>query len=172
MNASRRRFPIRPPPWRLALTLIEMLVVLVIMAVLAAVAVPRFGSADARHRVDVAARRVVADLELARQRARAASGYRSVVFDPAGALYRLPGVPHPDRPGSSDDYTVELGRAPYGASIIAVDFGGDATIVFDGFGTPDSGGGVTIRVGGYTRTVTVDPQTGNATVPPEPTAVN
>ncbi len=172
MDASRRISPSLRTPGRLAFSLIEMLLVLVIMAVMAAVAIPRFGSAEARHRVEVAARRVAADLDLARQRARAAGADRSVIFHPAANRYHLPGVPHPDRPGSPDDYTVELGQAPYGAAISAVDFGGDAAIVFDGFGTPDSGGSVTICVGRYSKTVTVDPETGHADVPVEPTAVN
>jgi len=172
MDASRRISPSLQTPGRRAFSLVEMLLVLVIMAVMAAVAIPRFSSAEARHRVEAAARRVAADLDLARQRARAAGANRSVIFNPGAARYRLPGVAHPDRPGSPDDYTVELGQAPYGAAITAVDFGGDAAIVFDGFGTPDSGGSVTIRVGRYAQTVTVDAGTGNATVPGAPTAVN
>ena len=60
---------------------------------------------------------------------------------------------------------MRLSEDPYGASMVSADFGGDADIIFDVFGVPDSGGSVVIQVGNHVRTVTVDAVTGRATTP-------
>src|SRR5204863_23675 len=59
-----------PASSRRAFSLIEITLVLMVMGVLAALAVPRYASALARYRADAAARRIVADLDLARTTAR------------------------------------------------------------------------------------------------------
>ena len=53
-------------------SLLEVVLVVAIIAVLAAIAAPRYGRAAGRYRADVAARRIVADLEYARLSARTA----------------------------------------------------------------------------------------------------
>ena len=42
--------------------------------------------------------------------------------------------------------------------------GGDAVVIFDGYGMPDSGGSVDITAGGVTKTIQLDPDTGRAVV--------
>ena len=69
---------------------------------------------------------------------------------------------HSDRPGR--DYEVPLSEEPYKAGIASADFGGDLEIVFNGWGSPDSGGSVVIQVGNYMRTIIVEPSTGQASV--------
>ena len=135
-----------------------------IVAALAAIAVPRFGNSIARHRVEAAAARIAADLGLAQKRAVMTSTAQVVTFDPGSNSYTLKGAPHLDRAASA--YVVDLGAEPYGAALATVDFGGDTEIVFNGYGLPlnGAGGSVVIQVGSHFRTVTVDSETGEASV--------
>ena len=88
---------------------------------------------------------------------------QTVQFDVAGNSYRLIGVPDQDRPGV--EYAVSLSNEPYRAEIISADFGGDGLVVFDGYGTPDSGGTVIVQWGSIQKTVVLDADTGKANVP-------
>jgi prepilin-type N-terminal cleavage/methylation domain-containing protein len=142
-------------------SMVELVLVVCIMAIVASMAVPRFANSLTRNRVEAAARRVAADLSLARQRARMASASQSVVFDAAGNSYRLPGLPDPDHPGS--EYVVQLGAAPYEATLHRIDLGNDSLITFDAYGVPDKFGSVTVQCGEFVRVITVD-AAGRATV--------
>ena len=142
-------------------SLLELVIVIVIVGMLAAVAIPRFASAAVRQRADAAARRVVADLTLARRHAEQSSAEQTVIFEVGAGRYRLLGYIDPDRPGS--EYEVRLDREPYQAAIVAADFDGNAHVTFDGYGLPNAGGSVVLRVGDEVRTVTLDSQTGEAT---------
>ncbi len=146
-----------------AFSLIELVTVMIIIGILASMAVPRFANYTSRHRVEAAARRIVADLSLARRQARMTSASRTVEFDVTADDYRLVGTPDPDRP--SAEYRVSLGVEPYRATIVSADFGGDATLVFDGYGAPDSGGTVVVQAGTNQQSVTVDPDTGRGSIP-------
>ena len=145
-----------------AFTLVELAAVVVILALLAAMAMPRVASALTRNRADAAAGRVRLDLLYAQERARGTSASVTAVFDAARGVYQLEGVPDLDRPGST--YEVRLADEPYLATLVSADFGGDATVIFNGYGDPDSGGTVVLRVGDETRAVTLDAQTGKAKV--------
>jgi prepilin-type N-terminal cleavage/methylation domain-containing protein len=153
MKASRRQ------P---AFTLLELVFVLAIAAILASIAIPRFGGATARQRADAAARRAASDLALARKLARQSSASQTVVFDIGGDSYQLVGVPHPDRP--TKEYIVRLAEEPYRAAILSADFSGQKQVVFDGYGVPDSDGTVVIQVGSEQRVITLDVDTGEANV--------
>jgi type II secretion system protein H len=143
-------------------SLVELTLVISVMAILATVAVPRLVSFAANQRVEAAARRVTTDLALAQRRARYASKSETIKFQPVSHRYTLVDMADPDRP--SQKYTVFLASEPYQASLASVDFGGDTDLVFDGYGMPDSGGTVVIRVGSQQRTVTLDASTGRARV--------
>lgn len=145
-----------------AFSLIELVVVVFVIGVLASIAVPRFARSIARQRAEAAAGRVAADLGLARQQAVTSSASQTVTFYLASDSYILPGVQHLD--DSHSDYKVDLTVEPYVARLISADFGGDAEVVFDIYGTPDSGGEVIVAVGGWQKTVTLDEDTGKATV--------
>jgi prepilin-type N-terminal cleavage/methylation domain-containing protein len=149
------------PTTRRAFSLMELVVVLAIVAITAAIAAPRYANAIARYRAETAARRVAADLAYARSLARQTSADQTVVFDPPTDVYTLAGVDDPDRPGQP--YTVALADRPYHADLTAASFGGVKSVTFDGFGTPSSGGTVTIRVGDYLYTLTVEADTGAVT---------
>lgn len=135
-------------------SLVELVLVIAIIGVLSAIALPRFSGTMARNRLQSAAQRVAADLNLAQRQARLSSGRRKVVFLPTTNAYRVPGVAHPFHPTLT--YEVQLDEEPYGVQIAAVDFDGDAEVIFNGFGEPDSGGTVVLASGGYQMTVVLN----------------
>lgn len=144
-----------------AFTLLEVVLVVAITAIFAAVAVPRYGRAAGRYRADLAARRIMADLCYAASCAKMASAARTVSFSPATEQYQLLAVPAPD--GAAGDYTVILSAEPYGANLVSTTFPG-GQVVFSGWGVPNSGGTVTISVGTQQRTVAVDGATGRVSI--------
>ena len=139
-----------------------MVYVVLIIGILAAIAAPRFNSSLARQRVEGAARRIVMDLALAQRYAKRSTINQTVQFDSSTHEYSLVGMPHPDL--ASLEYGVSLTEDPYGAVVVSADFGGDEELVFNVYGMPDSGGSVVIRVGDQIRTVTVDADTGEASL--------
>ena len=147
---------------RSGFSLLELVLVLAIMATLAAIAVPRYQASLVRYRVDLAARRIVADLALAQSAAKASSSSRRVRFFVNTDQYRIFDLQPLD--GDSSYYDINLSEKPYEADIISAEFGADDQIIFDGWGIPDSGGTVVLTVGPEQRTVTVDAETGKATV--------
>ena len=143
-------------------SLFELALILAIVAVIAAIAAPRYATSVARYRAEAAATRMAADLSLARSRARATSASQAVVFTIRSSEYSLPGAP--DLKNSASEYRVVLSEAPYQARLVSADFGGDTQVVFDGYGVPDSGGSVVLRVGAIQRVVVLDGHSGRATV--------
>jgi prepilin-type N-terminal cleavage/methylation domain-containing protein len=141
---------------RRAFSLIELVVVLSIVGVMAAVAIPRYGRAISRTRVEQAADRVVHDLHLAADRARALSQPYHAVFSTTKDYYRLAeGVA--TKAGILDRQSVVyLGRDPYLVNILQVNFGGSVGVTFDAFGTPDAHGQISLRAGNVVRFVTLD----------------
>ena len=145
-------------------SLIELVIVILVMSIIAAAAMPKFADSLQLSRVNSAAKRIVADLATAQARARMISASQSVVFTVSSAKsqYQLVGMPNPDRVSVS--YTVALSQDPYYASLRSVDLGGDATIIFNGYGSPDSAGIIVVQVGSLTKTISIDASTGEATI--------
>ncbi len=147
--------PLRRPG---GFSLVELVVVAAVLALLAALAIPRYARSVARWRAESAARRIAADIALAQRQARITSASQSIVFEVAGSAYTLVGMTHPDYPAQT--YTVKLGAEPYLATVTSADFGGDSTLIFNGYGLPDSGGEVRISAGGLLYRVWVNADTG------------
>lgn len=145
-----------------AYTLFEVLIVTLIISIMAAVALPRYANSLGRYRAESAARRVAADLNLARAKAKSASSTRNITFNMAAGMYTLSGVRDMDR--SADPYTVNLAGAPYYVSITYADFGGAPQAQFDMYGTALWGGTVKVRTGDYERTVSLLKSDGSITV--------
>ena len=166
--------------WR-GFSLLELVMVVGIISVMAAIAVPRFALAHHRYRADLTARRIRADLEYARTVARRNSSLQAVWFEAATDSYTLPGLASMDRP--TGDYTVVLSDSPYRTDLASASFENadgyvsSERIVFDMWGQPLVGhpaagialsplvsGSVVIKSGGQTRTITVTPVTGEASI--------
>lgn len=161
-RALSQSFHRHPRSNRRAFSLAEMLTVLVIIGVLAAMALPRFGSTMANHRANVAATRVAASLDLARRHARNTGAACSVQFNVNANGYILPSVKDLAHPALA--YAVRLAEPPYESAIVAANFGGDTELIFDAYGVPDSGGSVTIQSGKIQKTISVDVETGKTAI--------
>jgi prepilin-type N-terminal cleavage/methylation domain-containing protein len=147
-----------------AFSMIEMVVVLFIMGIMAAVALPRFSGTLENQRVDGAARRIASDLEQAARAAAASSSSSSIEYY-VGAknnYYLMTGRPDPDHP--SQTYAVRLNRLYDGVVLEKVDFAGKSQITFNGFGVPASGGDIIVRSGTTQRRISLDAATGKVTV--------
>ena len=144
-----------------AVSLLELVTVLTIIGVMAAIGAPRYASSLALYRTQAAAKRVAADVALARQRARNTSVGQTIVFDAAGSAYTLSGTKGLNGQAA---YAVALSAEPYAAKIVSAAFNSSASLGFDRYGQPTSGGSVVVRSGGFTKTVVVDASTGLASV--------
>jgi prepilin-type N-terminal cleavage/methylation domain-containing protein len=133
-----------------AFTLTELAIVIMIMGIFAAVAVPKFIDSLQFYRIESAARRVKADLNLLRHTARLTSSTQSVTF--VGSTYTLSaGVAGLDR--QSDAYSVNLAAAPYHLTAASAKFGDDPFVSFDGYGMPSSEGAVSLETPAHECTV-------------------
>ncbi|MEX2316415.1 MAG: GspH/FimT family pseudopilin [Pirellulales bacterium] len=146
---------------RFAFSLVELIIVVMIIGIFSAVAAPRFVDSLVFYRVESAARRVKADLELARQTARLTSASQSITF--VNQTYTMSaGVA--DLNSSGNPYAVDLVSSPYEINDVAVDFGGTSSVAFDGYGMPSSGGTVVITGPHHQCTVTLNGTTGQITI--------
>jgi prepilin-type N-terminal cleavage/methylation domain-containing protein len=147
---------------RSAFTLIELTLVVAAIAILSAIAIPRYSSSLNRYRVEMAAKRLVADFALARSAARASATGQVVNFATPTNGYTLTGLAAPD--GRTGDYVVKLGEEPYKVTIGSIVFGTNSaqSVRFTRYGTPEVGGTIVLSSGSYQKTVMLDPVTGRA----------
>src|ERR1051325_1664892 len=159
---SRSRAVLAP-----AYTLIELVMVMAIMCILAAMAAPRLGDSLARQRADGASNRIVSDLAYARALARMTSSSVTVTFDPSRNKYTIPSASDPLL-NTPAPYVVNLAASPYSANLlggaaasvsVATPLTGNTntfSITFDGFGEPSTTGWIVIKSGGWLREVSLD----------------
>lgn len=151
-------------------TLIELVIVVLIFGIMAAVAAPRYSDSLSRFRAEAAAKRVASDLQYARRIAKTSGAEQSVEFTPAAHRYQLMGVGHPDHPHS--EYIVNLSKTGYPASLAQVDFDGNTDLTFDMYGRPLTGsplapltsGTIIVQSGPEQRVIVLDPTTGKSSV--------
>lgn len=158
--------PVRTrPSWtiRCGFTLIELVLVIAIMLVIAAIAAPRYSAAVERYRLETAARRVAADISLARAIAMASGASQTISFDCAAGTYVVSGTNSFERPNRS--YVVSLGQEPFRAGIQSADFGGSSTLTINGYGLPAAGGRVDLNGASGAKSVLVDGTTGLVSFP-------
>lgn len=161
--------------------LFELIIVMTIIAVMAAIATPRFGAAHARYRVDLAARRIAADIAYAQTVARRNSTNQEIVFDIGSDSYTLPGVEDVDNRVA--DYVVNLSDTKYGVDLVSASFENAESYIstdcmsFTMWGGPQSGcpthggsvaalvnGSVVITLGSESRTIKIASVTGTVSI--------
>jgi type II secretory pathway pseudopilin PulG len=140
--------------------MIEMVIVILVMGILTAVAAPTFFDSLLFHRVESAARRVKADLELARTQARLTSASQSITF--ANSAYTLSNTKSLDKPNAI--YSVDLKKEPYLLDSATANFTNATVVTFDGYGTPTSGGTVVLVAKSHRCTVTLNGTTGDVSI--------
>jgi prepilin-type N-terminal cleavage/methylation domain-containing protein len=143
-------------------SLIEMAIVMVIVALVGAMALPRYGNAVAHYRLDAAAKRVAADIAMARAQAVTTSNSQTITFTTSTKTYTMSNVTALDN--RSTTYSVNLGAEPYKVSLQSVVFGAGTTVTFNAYGAPDNGGSVVVSLGTATKTISVEATTGRTTI--------
>jgi len=167
-SSSERPIAERAP----AFTLVEILVVIVILAIAAAVVVPNLGSA-ADIQVLSGARRIAGDLEYAQNYAIATGDSVTISFrdkdDPNANSYIVSNTSGTlTHPINKTDYVIVFSSIDgmSGVSIDSVNFDGNSNVTFDALGAPSnaSDGTVTLSSGSDTYRITVVPVTGRVLV--------
>ena len=142
--------------WVRGMTLIEVIMVMVIIAILAAVVIPRAGfDISPKASVEGAAYMIASDIRYVQECAMANRASKSVAFVSGGSTYTFPAtVPSTSNLDPS-------GRLPSGVTI-----GTTVTITFNSLGEPIPGGGgsVTVSGSGQTRTISVVNYTGKVSI--------
>ncbi len=133
---------------RRAYSLLELALVIAIIAVISAMALPRMSNSYARWRVDMAARRAAADFQWIRSRARAAGHSKTVVFNTALGQYSVAALGDSNDPNAN--YLLDVGKN-FNASISSANFGGTNSLTFDGYGQPQASGSVVFSLGSCQR---------------------
>ena len=167
----------RPGPARpaRAFTVIELLIVVTIIAIAASLVIPMVEKTGTT-RLRAATRMLVADLEFAQIESMShGDDPRLVVLEGAGG-YRIAPRSAPataitnGADGQAYRVTYGTGRAAElaGVTISAYALGGDLELGFGTYGQldQDTPASITLAAAGHTVTVTVDPDTGEATVGP------
>ncbi len=141
-------------------SLLELLVVLVLIGILAAVAVPRFSGAAPTMSGLSAARRIIAEIEWVQAEAIRTQQSQYIWFRPLLNQIEFSGLKDPVHP--SRDYVINVAREMSGVTLTSANFAGLKKLTFDAWGRPDAGGTVVLTLGEHTWTITVDGQTGRA----------
>ncbi|NIA22089.1 MAG: hypothetical protein GWP05_09055, partial [Anaerolineaceae bacterium] len=76
----------------------------------------------------------------------------------------LTALEHPGRPGQSYETNIQKELQLPNVVISSADFNDDPYVVFDTFGSPESGGSIVVAAGNVSLTVTVEPITGAVSV--------
>lgn len=149
---------------RRGFTLVELAVVLLIIGAIAGLALPAYGSATARYRLQSAVHQLRADLDRSVAYARASGTPVTVQFDTINHVVTFVGMPTGTVGGP--DLVLDLDSGSMDAEISSATFGSGTEYTISGYGIPSEGGTVTLRNGGTGATITVDATTGLSSISP------
>lgn len=137
-----------------AFSLVELLIVLAIIGIAAAIAAPRYGGAVNRYRAQLAAQRLGEELLAAGERARVTQSVVRITLDAAGDS--VAGVYTSGPRNGQSLGTTRLGRGPYHADLTDVwTEKGNGEFAFLATGQADSEARATLRAGDVSVTVTI-----------------
>jgi prepilin-type N-terminal cleavage/methylation domain-containing protein len=159
IQTSRDRVAVTRRP---GFTMIEIVIVVLILGILSAVAAPRYLDTLAHYRTDATAKRIVADLQVAKRRAQHSSSSQTIVFHVDENRYEITTMK--DMNHSQEVYEHRLGEGVSVAKLVSASFGGSNTLVFDIYGKPSSAGTIVFNAGGRDQTVQVD-SSGQISIP-------
>jgi prepilin-type N-terminal cleavage/methylation domain-containing protein len=144
-----------------AFTLIELIVVLLIVAIMAAVAAPKYAESLSSFRLQGVTQRIAADIRQARRYAQQNCTTQAINFNVATNSYTLTGIDDVDR--RSRAYQFSLASPEYECELVSANFNSRAILSFDIYGRPVNVGTIVVRCGNLTQTLTVD-ELGQVTV--------
>jgi prepilin-type N-terminal cleavage/methylation domain-containing protein len=148
---------------RCGFSLIELSIVVVIISVLAAVALPRWSDSLHSFRATNAANRIAADLALAKSAAYSSSTSLTVTFEVSAGQYTVEGVTPLNR--STGPYLIALADDPYRSRLVSAwGLTGQQSITFDGYGRPNTGGTIVVASGNSQKSIVVNANSGTAVV--------
>ncbi|MEP0843430.1 MAG: hypothetical protein HRF43_12070 [Phycisphaerae bacterium] len=151
------------PAWpragtRGGLALFELVVVMVILALMGAIAAPRVSNLLRRQRLDLASRRLMADLGLVRNMAIRDQADRKMVLSTVGGFYSLP-----EYLVAGAAYRVQFNTAPFeGVQLRSVSYA-PTEVVFNRLGLPQAGGTIVLGDGVERVNVSLSAASGRAT---------
>ena len=128
---------------RRAFTLIELSCVILVMGIVAAIAIPKYADSNTLYRVEIAAKRVQADIQMAQDLARTLSLSHQAVFKPGSCAYVIEpssSDPTPMEIASSGARITDLSQSPFGVRVMKAKFGAGSTLTIDAFGAPLNAG--------------------------------
>jgi type II secretory pathway pseudopilin PulG len=148
---------------RSAISLLEMVIVIALISIMSAVALPRWSASLQSQRVNQAASRIAADLGRAQDVAYNTGTSKTVTFNVALNQYDVAGVTPLNR--HSGPYVVALNEDPYQCKLVSVwSQQGTQTITFNAYGLPDKGGDIIVTAGGLQKIINIDSGTGAVVV--------
>jgi len=126
-------------------TIIELMVIIAIISILAAVAIPNFFAWRPKRQLSAAAKDVFSVMQYARSRALKDNVRVGLEFDPANEEYTVfldngAGANAGNGTQDGDEPTVKSGRMPPGINLVSTDFGDK--VRFDSRGLLNNAGGV------------------------------
>jgi type II secretion system protein H len=124
-------------------TLFELIIVLTIIGIMAAVATQVFNNSHQQAKLQQAADRLTADLRLVANQARQDQQTYELVVNTVACSYQATGVKSLT---GKDDITVDLGEPPYEISSITMNFGGDTKVSFDNKGYVATSGNIVLTM--------------------------